>query len=589
MNQSNLPPNPENQFSEDFTTNTLFERIRQILAAPVFEDNQEKSRKARITNTTLLAALAASFLLMVGILLANPDQGLLLGFLVFVQVSMTVGLVYLRRGRVNEVNIAVSFFIWAAFAIQSILFGTVFNPMLPSLIIVIYLAGLMIGNQGAILYAFLSTVIIGLTIVIEANNMITPIIQSDTTKFSIQLGVTYFLMAGLVILSNRFTRENAEQLKETKDALTESETEREELTVYLEQTVEENTRQLERRNKYLEAAALVGHRAISTFNLQEMLDTIAQEISQQLGFYHTGIFLVDERREWAVMQAASSEGGKQMIARNHRLAVGKQGMVGFVTSIGQPRISQDIELDRIHSVAQELPDTRAELTLPLKTRDRIIGAIDIQDANPNAFTDEDVAVLQTMADQIALAVDNIHLFEQAQQNLEEIQRVYGEYSQQAWVETYRKSLLSSYRYAGGTISKLDDHTVPEISGNKVSIPVNVRGITIGEIEMAKEDQGTGWSNDEIKLLQTLSDQLGAALDSARLFNETQLRASSEQVISEVSSHLWETMDINTILKNTAQNLRQSLGLPELIIRMSPPLSEQTQNGNTLQQDSGENN
>ncbi|MEJ2758780.1 MAG: GAF domain-containing protein, partial [Anaerolineales bacterium] len=535
MNQSNFQPDPQTQYTEDLTTNALFERIRQILAAPVFEDSREKNRKSRITNTTLLAALAASFLLMIGILLTNPNPGLLLAFLVFVQISMVVGLVFLRRGRVNEVTIGVIFFIWVAFAVQSILFGTVFNPMLPSLIMIIYMAGLMIGNQAAILYAVLSAIMVGLTVLVEVNEMITPVIQSDTTKFSIQLGVIYFLMAGLVILSNRFSRENVQQLEKTSQALAESETEKEELKTYLEQTVEENTRQLERRNKYLEAAALVGQRAISTFNLQEMLDTIANEISQQLGFYHTGIFLVDERREWAVMQAASSEGGKQMIARNHRLAVGKQGMVGFVTSIGQPRLTQDIELDRIHSVAPELPDTRAELTLPLKTRDRIIGAIDIQDTNPNAFTNEDVSVLQTMADQIALAVENTRLFEQAQQNLEEIQRVYGEYSQQAWVETYQKNLLSSYRYAGGTISKLEKENVPELTGNKISSPVNVRGITIGEIEMAKEDQSTGWSNDEIKLLQTLSDQLGAALDSARLFNETQLRASSEQVISEVSS------------------------------------------------------
>ncbi len=589
MNRSNYQPDNQNQIMEDFTTNVLFERVQKFLKSPVFEGNQAKTRKARITNTTLFTALGASILLMVATLLTSQSPWLLLAFLVFIQASLITGLVFLRRGRVDEVTIAVVFLIWIAIAIQSVLFGTVFNPMLPSLLIVIYMAGLMIGSQAAVIYAFLSTLLVGLTILVDEYQILAPIIQTDTPKFSVQLGVIYFLMAGLIILSNRFSRENIEQLEQAKTELEDSELEKEELKAYLEETVEENTRQLERRNKYLEAAALVGQRAISTFNLQEMLDDIAAEISEQLGFYHTGIFLVDERREWAVMQAASSEGGKQMIARDHRLAVGKQGMVGFVTSIGQPRVTQDIELDRIHSVAPELPDTRAELTLPLKTRDRIIGAIDIQDTNPNAFTDEDVAVLQTMADQIALAVENTRLFEQAQENLEEIQRVYGEYSQQAWIDTYQKNLLSSYRYAGGVISKLDKKLSPEISGNKVTIPVNVRGITIGEIEMAKEDQSAVWSNDEIKLLQTLSDQLGAALDSARLFNESQLRASSEQVISEVSSHLWETMDINTILKNTAQNLRQSLDLPELTIRMSPPPTEQSQNGSSLQQENVENN
>lgn len=589
MNQNNFPNTPQTPATDDLSTNALFDQLRRFFSAPEFEGNKEKTEKARIINTALLAPLAASFTLMIGVVLTNPDPGLMLIFLVVIQISLVGGLVALRRGRVDEAAIAVTFIIWLTLSIQSVLFSTVFNPMIPSLIIVVYMAGHLISSRAALIYAVLSTVVVGMTIVVEQYQMIPPVIQTDFTKFSVQIGVAYFLMAGFIFLANRQTNETRQKLNSTTQALEDSEVSRREVQLYLEQTVEENTLQLERRNRYLEAAALVAQKAISTLDLQKMLDEIATEISQQLNFYHTGIFLLDERREWAVMRAASSEGGKRMISRNHRLAVGKQGMVGFVTSIGQPRISQDIEMDRIHSVAAELPDTRAEMTLPLKARDQIIGAIDIQDTNPNAFTSEDLSVLQTMADQIALAVENIHLFEQAQEGLEEIQRVYGEYSQQAWIETYRKNLLKSYRYAGGLVSQLEEDAPTELDGNKISIPVNVRGITIGHIEIAKEDENKSWSTDETKLLQTLSEQLGVALDSARLFSESQLRATSEQVITEVSSHLWETMDMNTILKNTAQNLRETLDLPELTIRMSPSIAEPAQNGGQILQEDTEEN
>jgi GAF domain-containing protein len=293
----------------------------------------------------------------------------------------------------------------------------------------------------------------------------------------------------------------------------------------LELRIQERTKDVEQRSRYLQAAAEVARKSTSILNHQELLETIVNEISRQFDFYHVGIFLLDDRNEWAVLRSASSIGGKQMIERGHRLAVGKQGMVGFVTSIGEARITQDVELDRIHSVTKELPDTRSEMALPMTARNKIIGALDIQDSKPNAFTQDDVAVLQTMTDQISLALENIRLFEQTQADLEEIQRAYGEFSEQAWGETFQKDLLQSYRYFGGSVSPLPKDDPSKNEDGTFSVPVSVRGYTIGTIEITKEDSSRDWNSDEIRLLEALSEQIGIALDSARLFNETQLRAT----------------------------------------------------------------
>jgi GAF domain-containing protein len=137
-------------------------------------------------------------------------------------------------------------------------------------------------------------------------------------------------------------------------------------------------------------------------------------ISKQFGFYHAGIFLLDERDEYAVLQAASSEGGRRMLERGHKLRVGEVGIVGHVASTGEPRVALDVGEDTAHFAHPDLPNTRSEMALPLKVQDRVIGVLDVQSTHEAAFSEDDVAVLQTMADQLATAIANARLFEQVQ-------------------------------------------------------------------------------------------------------------------------------------------------------------------------------
>jgi FOG: GAF domain len=198
-----------------------------------------------------------------------------------------------------------------------------------------------------------------------------------------------------------------------------------ELTRELEKRVGERTRQLAetslrlqeanrdlaRRTAQLEAASEVARRAAAIRDVQTLLDETVRLISQRFGFYHAGVFLVDEAGEYAVLRAASSEGGQRMLARGHRLAVGEVGIVGYVAGTGKPRIALDVGEDAVFFSNPDLPHTHSEMALPLKVGERVIGVLDVQSVEPSAFTDEDVAVLQTMADQIALAIENARLLQ----------------------------------------------------------------------------------------------------------------------------------------------------------------------------------
>ena len=202
-----------------------------------------------------------------------------------------------------------------------------------------------------------------------------------------------------------------------------------------------------------------------------------------------------------------------MIARNHRLQVGKQGIVGYVTGIGQARISQDIGLDRIHSTTAELPDTRSEMALPLKIRGKIIGALDIQDDKENAFTEKDIEFLQTIANQIAFAIENATLTHQIHQYSDEVQKAYGEYSQQAWSEAMLKGIAPAFRYNPRESLEVSQEPTPPVSYDTVGkkeVPIFVRGQRVGSIDIYKDEDKYGvyfigeivdiWRNGRFKII-----------------------------------------------------------------------------------------
>ncbi|RME72770.1 MAG: GAF domain-containing protein, partial [Chloroflexi bacterium] len=174
-----------------------------------------------------------------------------------------------------------------------------------------------------------------------------------------------------------------------------------------------------RRAEQFRAVAEVGEAVAGLIDLNEVLTKTVNLIRDRFGFYHVSIFLLDDKQEWAVVRASTGEVGKIMVERPHRLKVGGQSIVGFVTGNAQPRIALDVGQDAVHFDNPLLPNTRSEMALPLIYRGTVIGALDVQSTEANAFTDEDVETLQIMADQLASAISNARLFEQLQTGLME--------------------------------------------------------------------------------------------------------------------------------------------------------------------------
>jgi len=170
----------------------------------------------------------------------------------------------------------------------------------------------------------------------------------------------------------------------------------------------------------------------STLDVGEVLSRTVNIIRDRLGFYHVSVFLMDEKYEYAVVRESTGEIGRIMKERGHRLALGSQSIIGYVTQHHQARIALDVSADAVHFNNPLLPNTRSEMALPLIVGDILIGALDVQSTEANAFDTDDIAVLQNMANQIAIAMNNARLYQEAQERIKESNQLTQLYLTQSW-------------------------------------------------------------------------------------------------------------------------------------------------------------
>lgn len=354
----------------------------------------------------------------------------------------------------------------------------------------------------------------------------------------------------------------------------------------LEKLVADRTAALERRAVQFQAAAEVGRAATNLRDLDELLPEVTRLISDRFGFYHTGIFLLDSSGEYAVLQAANSKGGKRMLERQHKLKVGEVGIVGYATGNREARIALDVGRDAVFFDNPDLPETRSEMALPLIAGDELLGALDVQSKREAAFSDEDIAVLQVLADQVAIAIENARLFQRNQEMLESARRTYSDISQAAWGELLRtqpelgflatstqdsRPVADDWDYSVLAESKQGDVTY--IDQRTIAIPIILRDQLLGAVRLKKPEDAKPWTDDEIELMDTLIDQLEVALESARLYRETQRRAEREQRVTEITTKIRATTDPQAMLRTAVSELKEALQAHRAQVVLNPNNSD----------------
>jgi GAF domain-containing protein/HAMP domain-containing protein len=360
-----------------------------------------------------------------------------------------------------------------------------------------------------------------------------------------------------------------------------------ELITNLEDVVSERTKAIERRATQIQAVAEVGQAVAAQRELEELLLRTTHLISNRFGFYHVGIFLLDSHGEYAVLRAANSNAGAQMLARGHKLRVGAEGIVGAVTGSGEARIALEVGKDAVYFDNPDMPQTRSEMALPLIAGGEILGALDIQSINANAFSDDDIPILQVLADQLSTAVQNARMLRDTQEALITARKATGEVSERGWRNLLKETEIPGYiSRIHGELVHINDELDASIESalkrgepvfsdenRTISLPINVRGQTVAMIRLAKPSQMEPWTPDEIADIDLLSVQIGNALESARLFSDAQRRAAQEQAIGEMAAKIGATSSIDAILRSTVQEIGHRFGDTEIVLELDVEKNE----------------
>lgn len=336
----------------------------------------------------------------------------------------------------------------------------------------------------------------------------------------------------------------------------------------LEQKVNERTQILTHRTNQLQAASYVARQTAEIQDLSVLLDRVVNLVTDQFGFYHTGIFLINESGDEAVLQAASSEGGHRMLQRGHSLSVGRQGIVGFAAAEKKSRIALDVGTDAVFFNNPDLPITRSELALPLLIRNRTLGILDIQSNQPQAFTAEDVDIFETLADQVAVAIENARLLDESQAALTQLEALTNIRTREAWGQKLSgKSKAFTYTPLGLRAEKL-----PVNSKNHVTVPLMLRGQKIGNITIARKGDETV-SNTDADLIAEVANQTGLAIDNIRLLEEATQRAKQEQIVGNLARRFSQSLDVDTLLRTAVRELAQLPDVSEVSVIVGKQDSE----------------
>jgi GAF domain-containing protein/HAMP domain-containing protein len=370
------------------------------------------------------------------------------------------------------------------------------------------------------------------------------------------------------------------------------------MAIQLQEMIGSLERRVAERTRGLQAAAEVSRATTSVLDPDQLLHQVVGLVHERFNLYYVGLFLLDEEpgdsgRAFAILRAGTGEAGEQMMAQGHSLEVGGDSMIGQCVSRAEARIALDVGEEATRFDNPFLPETRSEMALPLRSRGQVIGAMSVQSVAEAAFDEADIAVMQTMADQVAVAIDNARLFTKTQATLAEMEATHRRYLGQAWTEYTALRAISGYEQTGDAVKPLGKEMLPEArqalterrpmvwsdNGSESQIaespepftlvvPIMLRGRPVGALGFKRDKEGKQpWSAEDVALAEAVAEQLALAADNLRLLDETQRRAAREQLTSEITDKMRRAANMEDLMQTAIQEMAVALGVPTTFVQL----------------------
>lgn len=310
------------------------------------------------------------------------------------------------------------------------------------------------------------------------------------------------------------------------------------------------------RTRNLEIAAEIGRGATQLRDVDRLLQYTVDAIRDRFNFYHAQIFLVDDANEYAVLVISTGEAGRELLARKHKLAVGSNSIVGQVTLKRRTFITLDTRQSEVpHRFNPLLPLTRSEMALPLQVGDKLIGCLDVQSIEPNAFNQEDVQIFQLLCDQLAIAIDNARLLDEQAKRVAQIADLNRQLTRTTWQDYLTESGDASLAYTYNMLHVAPANgsdSMPSVSDPQViEAPIQVRGETIGSLRV-QENPELPLSMEERAIVQAVADRVALVLENTRLVEQTQGALSRVEQLYLASRALSSTSELERLYQTAAE-------------------------------------
>ena len=338
----------------------------------------------------------------------------------------------------------------------------------------------------------------------------------------------------------------------------------------LEEKVRERTDELETQTAQLRTSATVSRIVAETQNITDLLETVTQLASDKFGYYHVGLYILDEKKKTAFLQAASSATGKQLIGHAFRVEPDLRNPLTQVVEQNRHIISSDI--DNLNFVRDpNFPITRSRMILPLAVRGNVLGMLDLHSDQPQAFSTQDAEILQTLADLTAITFDNVRLINETKSLVGQLEITTSIQTQRTWKKLTSRQ-KPAYQYTPAGVRPVFS-TNKKGSNDGLQIPLILHGQKIGGITLKRKGTATDWSERERLLVEKIADQIALALENSRLVDEAQKSAMRDQMIANISTRVRETLDIESVVRTATTELRKVFDLKEAEISVGAPQAD----------------
>jgi GAF domain-containing protein len=452
---------------------------------------------------------------------------------------------------------------------------------------------ILVSDRAGVLSGVVSTVVYVLLAVgyhLGLLRVDTPIELADSLSQTLVVSTSFALVTMIVVvvqlLFSRAQRQIRLSLQEQSTELQESHA----VSAQRQQELERANTTLQRQAQHFELGIQIGRVAAMGLGVDEFTDRVVRLIHERVASHYVGLLTLDESREHAQLRATAGRSIDLFSPEQQRLPVSSDLLLRQCVSSGRARIL--LGIDQVQSLSEGddevlllLSDTRSAMALPLIARGEVFGAITVQSRSPAAFRNEDMVSLRAVADQVATAISNAQLTDELQARLEEMETLQRYYVREAWDQFLATEATKLYEYDQPGVDALGNQALPEVdrvlnepritvfergeasAPSVLASPISLREQVLGVLGLHRSDTDEPWTEEQVELVEAISEQMGLIIENSRLFAEAQSRAARERRAREITARMRQSLDVETVLQTAVREMGESLLLRDVTIQL----------------------